>query len=112
MKSKKDTIHDDIVLAVRQLGVSVFETYRLGRFYDTVWGIGWMTLIVEIKTGKAKLKDTQVEDAGRWFHHGKIVVVRSVDQAIALACWMKEMSNVIHMDAWSQRCPAEILKAA
>ena len=62
--------------------------------------------------GKAKLKDTQVEDAGRWFHHGKIVVVRSVDQAIALACWMKEMSSVIHMDAWSKRCPAEILKAA
>lgn len=109
MKSKKDAIHDACVRAARELGVSVFDTHRLGRFYDTVWGWGWMSLIVEIKSGDAKLRDTQIEDAKAFFPHGRIAVVRSVDDALALALWLREVGRFLANDAVTTRCPVKTI---
>jgi hypothetical protein len=80
-----DSNHDGIVDALRQMGASVTSLADLGGGVpDLLVGLGGETELVEVKGGKGKLTDDQVEWHATW--RGRPVrVLRSVEQALSLA---------------------------
>lgn len=57
--AKVDSTHREIVDTLRSLGWKVAETHRLPGFVDAVASRGHDTRLVEIKTGKGRLTDSQ-----------------------------------------------------
>jgi hypothetical protein len=83
---KHDAIQSAVVGAFLQMGLSVYDAAHAGRsFPDLVVGHAGVTHLVELKTGKALLTPGQIEFASSW-RGSKVVVLRSVAEAIEWAC--------------------------
>jgi hypothetical protein len=80
--AKRDAVEAAIVQVLRQAGCSV--TFLNGKDCpDLLVGMRGRTVVLEVKTGRAKLKPGQVAWASQW-QGEKPIVVRSVDDALAL----------------------------
>jgi len=84
MRAKKvDENHKEIVLALREIGASVFDTSSVGRgFPDLVVGWQGVNYLVEIKTTKGKPTDYQVNFFIHW--RGQAVLVRAASDIFNL----------------------------
>jgi len=78
MRAKKtDANQKEIIEALRQVGVTVFDTSAVGRgFPDLVIGWQGVNYLVEVKTEKGKPTDFQVNFFTHW--RGQVVLVRNV----------------------------------
>lgn len=78
MRAKKtDNNQKDIISALRQAGVSVFDTSSVGRgFPDLVLGWQGMNYLVEIKTIKGKPTEHQINFFTNWL--GQAILIRDV----------------------------------
>lgn len=109
MKSKKDTHHDRWIRIAKQFGVSVLDIHHARRAYDTVWSFGWLSMIVEFKTGDARFQKTQISDARTKVRHGKVAVVRTDCDAASLAEWMRAAAIELHRFQSSTPFPVEVI---
>lgn len=96
--AKIDANQGDIVQAFRALGCSVAITSAVGDgFPDLVVGINGLNVLVEIKDGARPPSERKLTPAQVVFHdgwRGQVVVVISVDQAIALVAAVRRHLNV------------------
>ena len=109
MKSKKDTHHDRWIRIAKRFGISVLDIHHARRAYDTVWSIGWLSMIVEFKTGNARFRDTQVSDARTKVRNGKVAVVRTDCDAAKLAEWMRDAAIELHKFQARTPFPVEVI---
>jgi len=78
---KVDTNQGDIVAALEKIGCSVLDLSRVGQGCpDLLVGRADKCYLLEVKSGKAKLNEKQVEFHEDW--RGNIAVVRSPEEAI------------------------------
>jgi hypothetical protein len=88
VRARKDSNHNEIVKAFRQLGASVHDTAQLGAgFPDICVAIGKTTLLIEIKDGEKppsarKLTEDEAKFHDEW--QGWLEIVCSVDDVINL----------------------------
>ena len=85
MRAKKvDVNQKEIVLALRQLGASVFHLHEVGKGCpDLLCGINGTTFLVEVKKdAKATYTPQQIEFQGNW-KGSPVVRINSVEEAIA-----------------------------
>lgn len=81
--AKRDSVEQDIIDALRQLGATVQPLSAKG-VPDLLIGIRGRNLLGEVKSGKrGTLTPDQVEWHGNW-RGAPVVILRSVDDAIAL----------------------------
>lgn len=86
--AKIDANQSEIVQGLRKLGASVAITSKMGEgFPDIICGFRGINYMLEIKDGnkppsQRKLTDAQVKFHAEW--RGKIYVVNSLDEAIAI----------------------------
>lgn len=74
----------EIVEALRAAGATVRSTAHVGYgFPDLVVGVRGQNFLLEVKTPKGKLEESQERFHANW--GGSVVVVRSVEEALA-AC--------------------------
>ena len=79
--AKVDQTHGTIRDALRKAGISVFDTSAVHfGFPDFVCAYRGYTCLVEAKTGKRGLRDTQREFIGKW--PGKVIVTSSPEEAV------------------------------
>lgn len=109
MKCKKDTHHDRWIRIAKQFGISVLDIHHARRAYDTVWCIGWLSMIVEFKTGDARFQKTQISDARTKVRNGKVAVVRNDGDAMRLAIWMRDASSALSTHQWRNPFPVETI---
>ena len=77
----RDTEHREIVAFLRACGASVFDAGDVGiGFPDLVVGMWGANHLIEVKTGDAPLRVSQVEFARGW-RGGKVLVIRGMDDA-------------------------------
>lgn len=93
---KRDAIHGQVVDVFRKMGLSVYDAAHAGNgFPDLVVGALGSTYLVELKTGKARLRANQEAFAASW-RGAPVVVLRSVTEAIEWAVsirWHRPFSN-------------------
>lgn len=83
--AKIDDNHKEIADAFRAHGFSVLSLAALGGGVpDMLCSRGYVSFLVEAKTEKGKVLDCQKKFLAKW--GGRIFVIRSVDEAIELAC--------------------------
>lgn len=86
--SKVDANQQEIIAAVRKLGVTVAITSQIGKgFSDTVWGVEGINLLVEIKDGKKTPSKRKLTPSEEEFHNnwrGQIEIVSSIEEAVKL----------------------------
>lgn len=81
--AKKDANHNAIAEVFRAMGCSVLDLSRVGQGCpDLLVGFPHTAVLVEVKTDTGKLLDTQLRFIRDWV--GRVEVVRSEDEAIAL----------------------------
>lgn len=79
---KPDENHPEIVKGLRQMGCTVFEAHRVGsKLPDLIVGYRNLTMLLEVKTPKGRLRKGQEEWLSEW--RGHTCIVRSLDEAIA-----------------------------
>lgn len=79
--AKVDSNQREIVEALRAMGASVYLTHQVGSgFPDIVVGYRGMTILLEIKSEKGKMKPDEVEFFQKW--KGCAFVVYSAEEAI------------------------------
>ena len=76
--NKRDLTEAAITAALTKAGCDIEYVYRMP--YDIIVGRANMTFLLEIKTGKAKLKPSQELFRASW--RGHYAVVRTVDEAL------------------------------
>ena len=83
MRHRADDNQQEIVDALRDIGVSVLVLSQVG-FGCPDLLIGWRknNYLLEIKTENGKLRKSQIEFFDTW--KGRVFIVRSVDEAIEL----------------------------
>lgn len=85
----RDAIQRQVVEVLRKIGLSVYDAAHAGNgFPDLVVGLSGATYLVELKTGKAPLRASQVDFASSW-RGSPIVVLRSVTEAIDWAVGLR-----------------------
>jgi Holliday junction resolvase len=90
---KRDSIHGQVVDAFRKIGLSVYDAAHAGNgFPDLVVGVCGSTYLVELKTGKAKLRPNQEAFASSW-RGSPVVVLRSVTDAVDWAVLMRQKAR-------------------
>jgi Holliday junction resolvase len=83
MAKKTDTNQAEIIRALREVGASVEDTHEHGRgFPDIVVGFRGENYLMEIKSGKGKLNQREVEWHENW--KGSVWVVHTPEQAIRI----------------------------
>ena len=82
MVHRHDANHGELTRGMQQLGISVVDTSMVGNgFPDAVTGLFGFTGLVEFKTSRGKLEDSQVEFGKAW-RGGPITIVRNMDEVI------------------------------
>lgn len=85
-KAKTDGNHQQIIDALRAIGVSVFSTHKVGKgFPDLVCGYRGKNYLIEIKDGNLSPSRRQLTPDDVEFHRqwaGKIHVVNNVEDAL------------------------------
>jgi len=85
-RARKDTNQDDIVKALRQMGVSVQTFHKLGDGVpDLLCGFRKRNLLMEIKDGKRSPSEQRLtEDESEWHDswRGQVCIVRSAEDAV------------------------------
>ena len=83
MRHRADENQQEIVKALRELGVSVLVLSQVGGGCPDLL-IGWRkkNYLLEIKTENGKLRKSQVEFFDTW--KGRVFIVRSVNEALEL----------------------------
>ena len=77
-----DTNHGEIVKALRAVGASVQSLAPLGKGCpDLLVGFRGVNYVLEVKYGKGKRNDGQVDWHTAW--RGRVATVSSVDEALA-----------------------------
>jgi len=88
VRARKDSNHNEIVKAFRQLGASVHDTAQLGAgFPDICAAIGKTNVLIEIKDGEKPPSARKLTPDEQKFHdewQGWIEIVCSVDDVINL----------------------------
>lgn len=80
---KRDANHRDIIQALRDAYITVFDTADVGRGYpDLVCGHQGQNYLLEIKTQGGKLTPDQVEFIETW--RGTVHIVRTPAEALAV----------------------------
>jgi hypothetical protein len=85
---RKDTNHNELVQAARQVGAEVLELYKLPGALDCLVGYRGVLYLVEIKDGaksasRRQLTPPEVETIQRFMSVGvKVLVVTSVDEML------------------------------
>lgn len=75
---RRDSTHRQVVDALKALGASVFDCADVGGgFPDLVVGYRGLTYLIEVKSSRGKLRESQHEFAAGW-RGGRVYVVRSV----------------------------------
>ena len=83
-----DANQDEVVKALEKIGCSVYDAHRIGGgLPDLIVGYRGLTMLVEVKTPKGKLREGQEQWIREW--RGFTCVVRSPEDAIE-----KVMSHV------------------
>lgn len=77
-----DNNQKQIVEALRKCGASVKITAQVPNFVDLVVGYRGKNLLIEIKTEKGKLRQSQSDFINKW--QGKIIVLRTIQETINL----------------------------
>lgn len=81
--AKIDANHNEIVSALRAVGVSVQSLASIGHGCpDLVAAKGSMTWMIEVKGPKGKLTADQIKFIDAW--NGSVHIVRTVDDALQL----------------------------
>lgn len=84
---KRDLTHKAIVAELRCLGASVFDLGDVGNGCpDLLVGLAGRSHLVECKTGKGKLRESQKDFQAAWTG-GPVAVIRSPSEA---ALWLLE----------------------
>ena len=85
---KPDKNQSKIVDALRKVGCTVFITSGVGMgFPDLVVGRGGSNYLLEVKTAKGELKESQEEFFALW--NGQVQVVRTPEEALeAVGFWV------------------------
>lgn len=79
--AKVDESHNEVVRALRKAGVFVFDTSAVGRgFPDLVCSYAGFTVLVEVKSPKGTVRDSQREFRSRF--PGSLILVRSGEEAV------------------------------
>lgn len=80
--AKVDANQAEIVDALRQVGASVYPTFRVGHgFPDIVCGFGNQTFFLEVKTEQGKLTPDEAEFIDDW--RGRpVAIVRTPEDAL------------------------------
>lgn len=83
MRAKKvDGTHNAIVTALRNAGVRVFDSSALGRgFPDLVCSYGGFTALVEAKSERGRIRDTQKSFKRDWL--GIVIVAKTGEEAVS-----------------------------
>jgi len=83
VRHRADENQQEIVKALRELGVSVLVLSQVGGGCPDLL-IGWRkkNYLLEIKTENGKLRKSQVEFFDTW--KGRVFIVRSVNEALEL----------------------------
>jgi len=79
---KKDAVHNQVANAFRRCGFAVLETYRAPHCPDLIVARGHRVVLVEVKSGTAKLTEEQRERFAVW--PGETAVITSVDDVLKL----------------------------
>jgi hypothetical protein len=99
--SRIDANQPEIVDAFRKLGCSVKLSHGVGAGWpDTAVGFGGLTLLVEIKSGKGKLNDRQLEWLEDWT--GGHYVVRNLDDVERLVSMVRGWHRILWANAGVQ----------
>ncbi len=81
--AKIDLNQNQIVEALRTVGVSVTSTASIGKgFPDLVAAKGSMTWLIEVKGPKGELTKDQIKFIENW--SGTVHIVRTIDDALQL----------------------------
>lgn len=82
-RNTADSNQPEIVEGLRKFGASVFHAGNVGAgFPDIVVGYNGQNYLMEIKTEKGELSDSQKLFIEKWF--GKVYVIRSLSRAIEI----------------------------
>ncbi len=97
MRARKvDTVHAEVRTAFRKCGAKAVDTFRVGDdFVDLVIGLSFGNFLVEVKTGKAKQREGQVEFQAGW--PNDIYVLRGAQDVPAAILAMRDEAR--------RRCP-------
>lgn len=80
MRHRADTIQDETVNLLRQIGASVTVTSQVAAgFPDLVVGFRGRTMLLELKTGNEKLSVAEEKWHAKWSGH--VAIVRTPEQA-------------------------------
>ena len=79
---KKDANHNAIVEAFERCGFVTLQTWRAPHCPDLIVARGHRVVLVEVKSGTAKLTDEQRERFAAW--PGETAVVTSVEDVLRL----------------------------
>ena len=83
MPKRTDKNQAGIVAALRAMGASVTPTHTIGHgFPELAIGVQGVTLLAEVKNGKADLTPDEKEWHAAW--RGQVAIVRTIDDAAAL----------------------------
>jgi len=83
MKWKRDGNQKEIERVLRQLNIPYKDTSKVGGgFSDMVVGYKGINYLLELKVGKNKLQQNQIDFHDIW--KGKIDVVRNIDEVLEL----------------------------
>lgn len=96
--AKVDRNHGEIRDALRQIGIVVYDSSRVGGgFPDLVCSFGGFTMLVEVKDGKNGFTADQESFAGDW--KGELSIVRDLDGAATVARFMRAQARKLQ-GAW------------
>jgi hypothetical protein len=83
MPKRVDENQADIIEALRDIGVSVFDLHEIGKGCpDILCGFAGRNILLEIKCGNARLNDKERKFKDSW--KGQYAVVRTPEEAIEL----------------------------
>ena len=78
--AKSDANQSDIVESLRTIGATVESLHRVGAGCpDLLVGFRGVNVLMEVKTDKGKLRETQVAWHDEW--RGQVAIVRNADDA-------------------------------
>lgn len=83
-RASLDANHTEIVAKLRQCGATVVDLAKVGKGCpDLLIGFRGKTFLMEVKTAKGYIRQTQEEFFTNW-NGGQIAVVRSFDDALTV----------------------------
>lgn len=77
-RHRTDANAEEILTAMEQAGASIYR----GGPLDAICGIRGDTVLIEIKTAKGKLRESQKKFMARW--KGNAIVIRTVEDGLKL----------------------------